>query len=390
LDQDGWAYWQGAVSLTEGKGYTYFSGHPIVAWPPLYSLYLAAWTSILGPYADTLIIANGFLIIIQAYFWFQLCLFLTSDLNITHSYFPTLFSTLYIGAFISLNQSPVEAHILLYTLLPIFLLIVWLSIHQTNRAVWRSYTVASCLAAVCMLTHNSSVVFVAAASIMIILLGRNSIYGRIGGGALISVFSFAVWATVRQYLGQSGSHSPGGYFSINQYAMQASEGIGELIVPKILALPCVLLFLSVAIYICLYRRRGGLIFALLFSIFSLIMLIVVFSVVYLHAQTLDGRFVWFIPLLIVPLLLLESARLRTEVFVMVLCMAIPILMYRSLKWSFWIDPQGLVFPSAELSRVPAAGKSVVINGRTLVGPIGWEEPIGREGWEEREREKRLK
>src|SRR5262249_24841437 len=44
ITSDGWAYWQGSVSLLEGRGYTFlYYDVPIQAWPPLYSLYLALW-----------------------------------------------------------------------------------------------------------------------------------------------------------------------------------------------------------------------------------------------------------------------------------------------------------------------------------------------------------
>src|SRR5690348_15902005 len=72
MTPDGWAYWQGAVSIAEGKGYTYFSGHPIISWPPLYSLYLAAWTLPLGSSGITLPAANGALVVIQAGLWVRL------------------------------------------------------------------------------------------------------------------------------------------------------------------------------------------------------------------------------------------------------------------------------------------------------------------------------
>ena len=51
LDPDSWAAWQAAVSILDGKGYSYFSGNPIHSWPPLYAVYLAAWIGILGPSA---------------------------------------------------------------------------------------------------------------------------------------------------------------------------------------------------------------------------------------------------------------------------------------------------------------------------------------------------
>ena len=79
LTPDGWAYWQGAVSLVEGKGYRYFSGNPIVAWPPLYSLYLAAWILVTGPTGLGLVIGNAFLISIQAWLWCYVLLTIWCD-----------------------------------------------------------------------------------------------------------------------------------------------------------------------------------------------------------------------------------------------------------------------------------------------------------------------
>ena len=34
LSPDGWAYWEGSVSLLTGHGYRYFGGTPIIHWPP--------------------------------------------------------------------------------------------------------------------------------------------------------------------------------------------------------------------------------------------------------------------------------------------------------------------------------------------------------------------
>src|SRR2546423_285583 len=69
IGPDSWGYWQGAGSLLEGHGYTYFSGNPIFWWPPLYSIYLAAWAAIFGLNGWALILANGVLITLQAWLW---------------------------------------------------------------------------------------------------------------------------------------------------------------------------------------------------------------------------------------------------------------------------------------------------------------------------------
>jgi hypothetical protein len=89
LTHDDWAYWQGAVSMAEGKGFKYFSGNPIIAWPPLYFLYLAVSTKIVGPYGLTLISANALLIALQAFAWFQLFVIVPCIEALNYRIYPT-------------------------------------------------------------------------------------------------------------------------------------------------------------------------------------------------------------------------------------------------------------------------------------------------------------
>jgi hypothetical protein len=69
LTPDGWAYWQGAVSIAEGRGYRLFSGGAITSWPALYSLYLSQWTLVMGPTGRGLIVASAVLVGAQAWLW---------------------------------------------------------------------------------------------------------------------------------------------------------------------------------------------------------------------------------------------------------------------------------------------------------------------------------
>ncbi|MCT0253969.1 MULTISPECIES: hypothetical protein [unclassified Synechocystis] len=41
---DSWSYWEAATSIAQGTGYKSLLGKSIVAWPPLFSLYLSIWT----------------------------------------------------------------------------------------------------------------------------------------------------------------------------------------------------------------------------------------------------------------------------------------------------------------------------------------------------------
>ena len=48
VDPDGWAYWEGSVSILNGNGYRFFGGQPIVDFPPLFSLFLSLIQSVGG------------------------------------------------------------------------------------------------------------------------------------------------------------------------------------------------------------------------------------------------------------------------------------------------------------------------------------------------------
>ena len=85
LDPDSWAAWQAAVSILDGKGYSYFSGNPIHSWPPLYAVYLAAWIGLLGPSALTLMISNAVLVVLQAGLWMHFARAITDEsLSLIH------------------------------------------------------------------------------------------------------------------------------------------------------------------------------------------------------------------------------------------------------------------------------------------------------------------
>lgn len=48
LSPDGWAYWEGSVSLLSGNGYTYFGGEPLTDWGILFPLLLAIVQKLIG------------------------------------------------------------------------------------------------------------------------------------------------------------------------------------------------------------------------------------------------------------------------------------------------------------------------------------------------------
>ena len=101
---DSWAYWEGAISLATGHGYTYFSGNRIEAWPPLYSAYLAAWTALAGPAGWVLVAANAALLVAQAVLWRHLALVVARDSGLSPTRPQALLVSLFVYRDLTLPQ----------------------------------------------------------------------------------------------------------------------------------------------------------------------------------------------------------------------------------------------------------------------------------------------
>ena len=76
LTPDGWAYWEGSVSLLRGCGYLYYGGKSIVLYPPLFSIYLAIVQAITGVSGASLALAISLLAGFSAASWTALHLLL--------------------------------------------------------------------------------------------------------------------------------------------------------------------------------------------------------------------------------------------------------------------------------------------------------------------------
>jgi hypothetical protein len=379
LTPDGWAAWQGAVSIAEGKDYRYFSGNPIVAWPPLYPLYLAAWTKALGPYGLTLIVANGMLLVLQASAWLWLSLVLFRETALKVHIGVLTAAVLFVGLFVPLNQQAVLAQNLAYTLLPVFLACIWIAMRK-QTADWLLYTCACFLGAALLTTHNASVVFVAAGAGAVVVLGRHGLMSRLATAALLVLSSLGAGIVVRWSLGQVGSHPiVGGQQSPLANLVDAGIAIGTLLAPDYLALPVLLALVVIAALI--WRGSSGsramhLRFAVLVSVAATSILSVIFSLVWLNGSLSEGRHLLFAPLLIVPLLM-YAAGIRTLMLLVVVALVLPPLAYRNVKWGFLIPPAGLVPAMGELTRGLRTGEVVATSdGRLLIGPDSWEEPAG--------------
>ena len=223
VNADGWAYWQGAQSIADGTGYRYFSGDPIVAWPPLYSLYLSAWIKLGGSEAFVLILANGVLIFLQGVAWTLLCFLFVKD---RHQPGALKYVAAYIAVTISLYEGAVLAHNLFYTILPNFIGASWITIHQEGRS--GRYVALTCAVGVALVeSHISGVVYVAATALMVIVLGTGGRQRRVVSALAILAIPVVALALTGWGLGQLDGHPiEGGRFTLVQNLLQVAEGIG--------------------------------------------------------------------------------------------------------------------------------------------------------------------
>ena len=209
LDPDSWSAWQAAVSIVDGKGYSYFSGNPIHSWPPLYAFYLAAWIGVLGPAAWTLMISNATLVLLQAVLWMHFARTITRESGRAVSSGAAIILSVYVGLFVALNEQSVFAHNLVYTILPVFLVVVWRIVSVPS---WRPSPSGMlgllALATALVLTHISSLAFLAAAAAVIALARRLSISALLVATGLV-VLPTAIWLAVQAALDQGGSHYVG-------------------------------------------------------------------------------------------------------------------------------------------------------------------------------------
>ena len=259
LNSDGWAYWQGAGSLLAGHGYTYFTDRPIVAWPPLYSIYLALWSSALGLTGWALIVANGTLVVLQTWLWCRVVLLIWSEDAGPPSPLASISVAIFVGGFVALNNQYALAGTLQYLFLPLLVLATWKIAHAGGAAdATRWILVAIAVGSAAMLAHNSSIAFLLASAVLIV---RNDVRDipKLAAAAAIVGISLTVWGVVRYRMGLADSHAFGlgaGSSGPLETLHDLVQGVGTLIVAQRFGDTCSLVLAVVAVVVLTSRRPG--------------------------------------------------------------------------------------------------------------------------------------
>jgi len=411
LDSDGWAAWQGAVSLFAGKGYVYFSGHPIVAWPPLYSVYLCLWTFVLGATGWSLLVANAVLVALQGCLWMWLGLAIARDSGQKPVGRHLYLLAIYVGVFVALNGQQVFAHNLVYALLPIFVYATWRFLSATAGAA-KAWTLALAIASgtALLLAHNASVAFVGSAAIL--MAARRPASWRSVGEAILALGApLAGWFAVRLVLGQTRSHHIGlraGQRNAFDYAVQLLDGLGQLFVPPRLGAPfvAILLFMTIIFWLVRSKASSGLRFGAIFALLSTAIVFVLFNVTWLATPLTSARQTMFVVLILAPLVYLTVSASKPRVAAVALTAVLAVQLYwialyalgrAQVPTGYWVPlnealrqagsshkfgpaefPNDSVVPAdAYITLAYPVGPPIVTSKGLLIAPMSYEEPVDR-------------
>jgi hypothetical protein len=375
---DGWAYWQGSLSLLEGNGYRYFSGGEVTDWPPLYSLYLAAWISVLGPTGLGLILANAALAVAQAAGWIGLAQKAMQIAEEAISFWGALLSAAFAAIFIPLWEGPALAHNLLYTILP-FQAALALGLAQPQDHSAARLAALTLTSALLLLSHNSGIVFVLAAALFVFLFAQKSFYTRALFTAIATAMPLGAWWAVRILFGQDDSHPFGqGRFSTAEYIRQAINGAGNLILPPPLTVIAALGIAALIAWLCIALAAGRSVrwFPFLYTGIPFVLLIAIFNATWVYDPLSEPRFTLFVPLTVLPLAMMMTKK-RPVLLILLALFTMPALGYR-IAFSRYYLSHAANYPNAVgtnyvLSHEPAPGQLITQSGGTiLVAPPRYE------------------
>ena len=368
VNADGWAYWQGGQSIADGLGYRYFSGHPIVAWPPLYSLYLSAWIKLWGPEAFVLIVSNGVLIFLQSVAWTLLCYLFVKGHQSEGS---LKYVAIYIALTTSLYERGALAHNLFYAILPVFI-----------GASWKAKRLGlACASGVALVeSHISGLAYVAAAALMVLFNGRGPLPNRaISALAILLAPTLALTLTAWR-LDQFGGHPmEGGRFSIAQNLLQVCDAIGSFVLLHPGSLPgllCMTITCGILVSFAIVKKASSLLSVVAFAGVAVLLVAIAFSITWLNGFISDPRHLLIIPLLIFPGVIVCLLSFGTPVARTTALLIFVTPVWRLLSPDALVASGNLVPIHAAISPIPGFGRTATINGKLLVGPIRWEEPQG--------------
>ncbi len=303
FNPDGWYYWQGSVSLLKGLGYRDFTGGPITAWPPLYSVYLALCQLVLGVSARTIAIATAFATAAAIGSWSILLAWFSRERGRAPK--DVLCAFAFVSVVLVLKARSVRSETLFYCVLPLLLLF---TLRARASAAPRRFLLESGLAGVALLVslliRNAALAFWPA--VLAVLLLQRRLPWRMRGAAcaLVTAVALPVWLAMQAWLGQLGRHRLlfGARYELGEYVLQLVSGIDRNTGLQFLGVP-ILLLLAVSLLradaapenMSASPRLGQAV--LLFTVVAVCGTLALFNLTSIHDK-LENRFTLFVTLTI--------------------------------------------------------------------------------------------
>ena len=224
---------------------------------------------------------------------------------------------LFIISFLLSSQVVVTASTLQLALAALLFLLV---AHGGQRLTSRTIHL-SVVQGLALLAHNSSIVFIPGIVLIMLIDRSRRVSARVIRSVLFMVISLAPWIILRLSMGQTSVHSPGwgsGQYSLSEYIAQMMNGLGAFFLPERLEgafLPpvacAILLFFLWTVKPGRYNVKritmpsgrdtwGAAGTTAVLAGVSLLCLPGLFNATWIHNR-LDGRFLWFGPMALVPL-----------------------------------------------------------------------------------------
>ena len=400
---DGRAVWEGAVNLVAGNGYSYFSGNPVIAWPPLYSIYLGLWTMFLGPTGWSLLLSNGLLIVLQAFFWNSFMRTIARQSGVSLSTFQSFVLSLFLGLYIALQLRSVLSYNLLYVFMPLYLDVLWRCFRaKGTRVKVEEILLVSLLGTLMLLTHNLAIAFVIAGSAVILLARTRAKWSFVLWTVpwittLTLGVPVVIWDRVRALFNQTGSHYVGfgaGKDGPFQYAYHLLWGPGRLLMfDKLIfntlniSIGASILLVTAILYLMYRDRRAvALHFSTLFVLVSSAVLYGMFNMTWIYSALAATTYIMFIPLILCPAAYItaisQKIRWATPIAVAMLVQQL----YWTSMWAIGqytstladLDfPKSFASPEAYISSTYRSGPPVRTPLGVLIPSTTEEEPRGR-------------
>ncbi len=352
---DGWAVWEGSVSLLERGTYAYFAGDPIRYWPPLPALLLAATEGLLGTSCGAVLLFLAAVSGLGWLGWSRLTARLLADaprpaLRVAAGW---LHAALVLGA-----GTLLLGHVVVLALLPWFLAALLDLLHGPEEGRTGARARLGLAGAALLLSHHTSTVFFPGAAVWLALrrAGRRELLLDAAPLAAAS----AVWFASRLLLDQGQSHPLvlGGRAGPTAYLVQLVTGLGELLGPPrpadlsptawvVVTLPLGLLLLGLAVVAARAREAPPARVVASIGLGGLAGLWVLFDLIWI-SDALQDRFVWSFPLLAVPAAAVVLARRSVAAAVALVLLA------AAAPTARWVVDGQRDWPALGVSLVPRA------------------------------------